>query len=292
MTIDRSSWWWRRGRLTLGLCAGLSLAGWVTNPLQDQAWGAVRAHQPELSLGQFQDALGQGLILGTFGGFRSIMADFVWLQEYSYWEKMDRPQTEALVHLATTLDPSSAYFWENGGRTIGLDIPIWRILAGGGFAKMPKVEQDALMLEQGQRAIEFLDQGLMYVPNNRGLITTKAQIYTYRFNDKAKAAEMYRLVADLPDSPRMFMRIYADAMRNLDDPAKTREGYNYLRKRYPELTLPSDKEDREITWERLRALEDELNLPPAERLPEAAAPPGWKPEPPVPIAAPAAARGG
>src|SRR5262249_39768302 len=125
MSIDRTSWWWRQGRAAVVITASLVAAGLVCEPLQNAAWTPVRANQPALHLKDLSDNLGQGTLLGVFGGFRNVLADFAWLHGYDAWEQRDRPDTEAMINLATTLDPNVVMFWTTGTREIAYDIPTW-----------------------------------------------------------------------------------------------------------------------------------------------------------------------
>ena len=65
----------RRLRSALIILALLSLVGLLT-PAGVSAWREERAAQVEMNLGEVETALGQGLVVGMLGGFRTIMADF------------------------------------------------------------------------------------------------------------------------------------------------------------------------------------------------------------------------
>jgi tetratricopeptide (TPR) repeat protein len=262
MTIDRSSWWWQRGRAMLAVVVALGLTGWVTGPLNQHVWGVLRERNPELSIRDMKSALGQGMVLGLLGGFRSIIADFVWIQAYSAWEAKDRPQTEALVDLATMLNPMSVYFWSHGADYIGKDIPYWRIR--GADRQLNPVEQLAIRREQGERAQALLDRGLTYHPDNWRLLRDKAMIYQFNMSDFADSLEWYKKAAEAPGGPRYLPRVYADL---LDQAGRKREAYDYLRALYPTLPPHVPAAAKDVVWERLRELEDELKLPAAERLP-------------------------
>ena len=59
-------------------------------PVEGPAWARVQAGQPELNLGGGRGALGQGVVIGMLGGFRAIMADFLWIRTNTVWERRDR----------------------------------------------------------------------------------------------------------------------------------------------------------------------------------------------------------
>ena len=283
MTIDRSSWWWQRGRAALAVFAGLLAAGLATGPLQGYAWGAVRARTPELNLKDFNSALGQGLVLGLLGGFRTIMADFMWITGYTNWEKRIRPETEAMVNLTTLLDPESVYFWSEGARIIGKDIPAWRGEAAEKAGQLTPAEELAIRREQGDRAQSLLDRGLANHPNNVTLLQDKAQIYEINMHEPAASIEFYREAANAPGAPYFLARVYAEILAKY---GHVREAYDYLRGVYPTLPLKSPAAAKGMVWEQLREWEDQLKLPAAERLPESDAPPADElPALPVPASA-------
>ena len=284
MTIDRSSWWWQRGRAVAAVFAGLLAAGLVAEPMQATAWGAVREREPELNLQDFKSALGQGLVLGLLGGFRTIIADFVWITGYTDWEKRIRPQTEAMVNLTTLLDPQSVYFWSDGARIIGKDIPAWRVEAAEKAGTLTPAAELAIRREQGNRAQSLLDRGLANHPQNPTLLLDKAMIYDINMHQLADSLEYYREAAAAPGAPYYLARVYAEKLATA---GHEREAYDYLRHLYPALPPKVAAAAKGIVWERLREMENDLQLPAAERLPEADAPPEEK-KPAPPATAPTA----
>ncbi len=273
MTIDRSSWWWQRGRAVLAVCAGLLAAGIVTGPLQATAWGAVRSRQPDLNLQDFKSALGQGLVLGILGGFRAIMADFVWIAGNSSWEKRNRPETEAMVNLTTLLNPRSVNFWSEGARMIGKDVPAWRVEAAEKAGNLTPAAELAIRREQGNRAQSLLDRGLANHPQNPTLLLDKAMIYDINMHELAESIDQYRQAANAPGAPYFLARVYAE---KLTTAGHEREAYDYLRHLYPSLPANVAAASKAAVWGRMREMEDDLKLSAAERLPESAAPPEEK----------------
>ena len=108
----------------LGLLLVLNAA---LRPLEEPAWQTVKSRQNELKLEDVEGALGQGLVIGVLGGFRTIVADFAWLQLNHHWEKRDQLKVEALIWLVTNLDPRPDFFWINSARMTAYDMPNWLI---------------------------------------------------------------------------------------------------------------------------------------------------------------------
>jgi hypothetical protein len=285
MKIDRSSWWWRKGRAMLAIFASLLAAGVAAEPLQDSAWSEVRSRQPELksNLHDLSDNLGQGMLLGVLGGFRTVLADFVWLQSYSYWVQHDRPDTEATIQLAGTLEPDMILYWDEGSRKIAYDIPHWRMQELEQDQESPdparraaaEKEVQQSMEEQAQRGISLLDRGLKFHPDNYILLRDKAMIYQDRLQDLPDAAENWRLAAATSNSPFFAAREYVELLLQMGE---RREAYDYLRQLYPTLPPDAPEAQKGVISDWMRALENLLKIP-HDNSPQFAPPPGWKPDP-------------
>lgn len=277
MAIDRSSWLWRKGRPLVVSAGVLLAAGWLLQPLQSAVWQEVRTRQPALNLPDMGESLGQGSLIGVLGGFRSIIADFVWLKQYTYWEKGDVPNTEAYIALAATIDPNNLMFWDEGSSMIGLDIPSRRIRAlplpkTDAEAEIYKQKSDQIIRVQAQRAIELLERGLKFKPNSYTLLKNEGQLYQNRLSDLPHAAEKYRQASENTTMPYLMASSYVRLMRQM---GRSQEAYDYLVKLYP--TLPKDLPEvqKGVMWGWIRGLEDELKIPTDKRLPDSMAPPGW-----------------
>ena len=133
----------------------LVLLGLLARPIEAPAWKAVKAGQSEMNLEAFEGALGQGLIIGVLGGFRAILADFLWIRTNIIWERKDRAKLDSMVRLVTTLDPRPDFFWINGSRMIEIKAQ------GGRLARVerPRLSLDAYFLKEvHQREIEHVTQ--------------------------------------------------------------------------------------------------------------------------------------
>ncbi|GHB97095.1 tetratricopeptide repeat protein [Cerasicoccus arenae] len=266
MPLDRESWLYRTGRRLALTAAVLMGVGLACAPLQNRVWGEVKSFQPEMNLRDLEDALGQGVIIGLLGGFRTLVADFVYLRASYYWEKSDRPNTEALLALTTSIDPRPLYFWLNAARIISYDIPVWRVRERGDFEDVPQAYKDHIYQEQVDRAMGLLDRAQSFHPDNMQIPLEKARIYYDKVKDYENAAKYYHQVTQMPDAPYYAARIYANALDNL---GRSREAYEFLRELYP--TLPPSEEvpqaSREVVLERIREFENDLDMPLIERFP-------------------------
>lgn len=240
----------------------LILLGLVLRPLEAPAWRVVKANQPELNLAGIEEALGQGLVLGMLGGFRAIMADFLWIRTNVIWEQRDRAKLVPLIRLVTALDPRPDFFWINGARMVAYDVPNWRIQQEGGYDAVPESRQDAIDLEQSNQAFALLNQALEYHPDDPKLFLEFGQIYLNRLNDPARAAPWFLKASQQPGAPRFAARIYAELLRRQ---GKDEAAYDFLTQLHTELPDDDPYAQKGIVLERIRELEATLNVPSAKR---------------------------
>lgn len=238
-------------------CAVLLLLGVVLRPVESPAWTEVKGGQPELNLQAVEGALGQGLVLGVLGGFRTIMADFTWIRMNAVWQRRDRAKLDAMIRLVTTLDPRPEFFWVNSSRIVAYDVPHWRIDEEGGYDVVSEERQRDLDVEQAEQAFQLLARAREFHPDSPKLVLETGQIYLNRLKDIPNAAKWFLKAAEMPGAPYYAARIYADLLRQMD---KRQEAYNYLKQLHQ--TLPDDPyAQKGIVLERIRNLEDDLKIP-------------------------------
>lgn len=251
----------------LSIALVLLLVGVLTRPIESPAWQTVKAGQPSLNLEEIEGALGQGLVVGVLGGFRAILADFLWIRTNTIWQRRDRAKLDAMIRLVTTLDPRPEFFWINGSRMIGYDVPNWRIVEEGGYQLVPEVRQKEIGIEQAEQAFEYLDKALEFHPAYARFYLEKGNIYMIRLKDDANAAAWFLKASQQDDAPYYAARIHAQLLRKqgLD-----REAYVFLRDLHAELPN-TPYAQKGIVLERIRNLENELKIPFWERyqLPQA-----------------------
>lgn len=236
----------------------LLFIGVVLQPVEAPAWARVQAGQPELNLAGVEDALGQGMVLGLLGGFRAIVADFLWIQTNSVWEQQDRVKLDAMVRLVTALDPRSEFFWINAARMVAYDVPHWRIREEGGYQAVSESRKEALDREQAEQAFVLLDQALEHHPKNPRLYLEIGQIYLHRLDDPARAAPWFRKAWEQPGAPYFAARIYGELLRRQ---GRLEEAYAFLADLHRELPDGDPYAQKDVVLERIRDLEDSLGRP-------------------------------
>ncbi len=242
----------------------LGLVGLVTYPLERRIWTRLEADQPALQLKNLEEAMGQGILIGMFGGFRTLLADMLWLKGHTYWEKYDLPTTMTMINLTTTVDPRPMFFWINGARIIGLDMPVWRTREEGDYEDLPESLILGIQQEQAERAIQLIDRALEYHPDRSTLYLEKGWFLLDRMKDMDAAAEQYLIGSKQHDSPPYAARIYAELLKRM---GRKMDAYHYLRELYPTLSWDHYVERKEVVKERILELEEELNIPANQRLP-------------------------
>lgn len=237
--------------------AVLALAGLGLGRVAAPVWSAARARQPALQLDSSFAAAGQGVTLALLGGFRALVADAVWIRMYTLWERRDLPGTETMIQLVTAIDPRPVYFWINGARIIGYDLPVWRVEAAGGWDRVPVEEQERLGREQGIRALQFLDAAMAFHPASADLWVERANMQLNRLRDTLGAVESYRRAWEQPRAPYYTARMHAELLRRA---GRKEEAWRWLVKLHPTLPAGDESAAADVVLERIRELERELGV--------------------------------
>lgn len=235
----------------------LLAVGWATRPLADPAWAEVRQWEPAFQAQRLESTLGQGLTFGVLGGFRAVMADFLWLRVNGHWENRDLPATQKMIDVVTTVDPRPLYFWINGARMIAYDMPHWRYDAEAKGQPLDPVVQQRIDDEQSRAALLFLARALEAHPRDPVLLFEIGNIHFRRRHDLAAAGEFYRAAAEQPDAPFYAARIYAVV---LEQQGRTREAYEWLCRVHAALPADNPLANAELVLERIRRLEAALGV--------------------------------
>jgi tetratricopeptide (TPR) repeat protein len=235
----------------------LILVGLLARPIEGYAWKTVKAVQPEMNLEGIEGALGQGLVIGVLGGFRAIIADFLWIRTNTVWENRDRVKLDTMIRLVTTIDPRPDFFWINGARMIAYDVPHWRIKDEGGHFKVPESRQQQIDREQAEQAFAQLEIARGFHPEKAKFYVETGQIYMNRLKENLKAAEWFLLASKKPDAPYYVSRIYGELLRR---EGKKKEAYEFLKQLYRELpdVPPAQKP---VILDRIREAEVTLKVP-------------------------------
>ncbi|MDR2980877.1 MAG: hypothetical protein LBV12_01375 [Puniceicoccales bacterium] len=254
-------WPWLRRRIiaVVMLCVAGCALSLVGQPAAD--W--QRTHQPAFRSEELKGIVGQGVLLGMFGGLRSIMADMSWVRAYSYWEKRDRAGSESMMRLAIILDPGNIYFWINAANIIGYDQAHWEIAAReyGGRIKVQDSVKQTLYREYAENALKLLDDCIARFPDDSRAYIYAAQLTRNKLNNIPMEAEYYRRAAECKNRVWFAGRIYAMILgEDMGKPEEALEWYrDYYRRILADKRYENRPDLRQIFQENLEDLEERFS---------------------------------
>jgi tetratricopeptide (TPR) repeat protein len=210
----------------------------------------------ELSL---REQLGQLGFVAALGGFRSLAADFLFIQAHVAWERTEWSRVLTLLRQTTTLQPHAILFW---------DMAAWHMAWNASAAALNDPAQPRLALRiKAQREYfdlgkDFLERGIRNNPGRPQLYEALARLYRDKYKDHARAAEFFARAAEKPDAPSYAKRFSAYELSFCE--GREQEAYEKLMHLYS----IGESERLPTLISRLKFLEDKLNIPPAQRIVE------------------------
>ncbi len=244
----------------------LLLTGALSRAWVRPAWKEVLDGQPVLNQESLGAAAGQGILLGLFGGFRSLLADMAWIQTSYFWLDKDWPKTETALRATTQLDPRPLYFWVQGARILAYDVSNWRIRELETSGQLQSEGQvDRIRAEQAYAGIDLLEQAMNYHKDNPRLFIEIAQIYHNILKQPLMAADYFGKAASSPQGPYFAGRLHAELLRRGGRPDLA---YAFYTSWYPRLDPEDPFAMRPLVLSRIRNLEQELGIPAGNRFRE------------------------
>lgn len=243
---------------------GLGLSGALSRGLVAPVWAELRVRQPAWRVDSLGGMLGQGMSVGLLGGFRSLVADFLWLRVNVLWEGRQLASTLGGLRLVTAVDPRPLAFWLNGARMMAYDMPSWRIAALGGRGAVPTGMQTRIEAEQARLALAWLGEALEFHPASPAIFIEQANISLNRQHDLEAAAANYRRAAEQPGAPYYAARLHAELLRRL---GRKTEALAWLVQLHPRLPRDDEAAAASLVLARIRELEVELAVPADRRYP-------------------------
>jgi hypothetical protein len=203
-----------RGKLIAALV--VVLPAWAMLPLENR----IHAENVQLRYGATQvtgdlrDRIGQGMAIALLAGFRGVVADFVWIQSHTFWEKKEWLRQYSDMEVATTLQPQSVLFWDLGA---------WHMAWNIGYAvsvdpaNRTKAEGIKREREWWDKAREFLQRGIENNPNRYDLYFALGWLYQTKYQDWCRAEEYFAKAIAFKDAPLYLPRIHARALEKCGD---------------------------------------------------------------------------
>jgi hypothetical protein len=226
------------------------------NLLAQHRQSHFRAIEFDLSL---REQIGQLGFIAALSGFRSIVADVLFIQAHVAWEQTQWARVLFFLRQATTLQPRAVLFW---------DMAAWHMAWNASVAAMNDRAQPRLALRlKAQREYfdlgkDFLERGIRNNPEKPQLYESLARLYKEKYNDHLHASEFFGKAAAVPGAPSYDKRFAAYELSYCD--GHEREAYQELRRLYD----MGEKERLPTLISRLKSLEQKLNISDANRIPE------------------------
>ena len=202
--------------------------------------------------------------LAALGGFRAVVAEFLWIEGHIAWERTEWGRMDLLFNNVTTLQPRNLTFW---------DIYAWHMgynasrAAYDDVIKQPDPELREKTRDQYYKEAEDIYlRGIKNNPDNYYLYEMLAKFYDDKvvYGDKTtehlKAYEYFTKAAAFRNSPVYDKRMAAYELSYV--PGREQEAYDLLVKYY----RMGEREHLPTLLIRLKYLEEKLNIPPAQRI--------------------------
>src|SRR5205809_7147060 len=206
-----------------------------------------------------REQLGQLGFIAALSGFRSIVADVLFIQAHVAWERTEWGRVLLLFRQITTLQPRAILFW---------DMAAWHMAWNASVAALNDKTQPRLALRvKAQREYfalgkDFLERGIKNNPDRPQLYEALARLYKEKYKDHEHASEFFAKAAALPGAPTFNRRFSAYELSYCE--GREREAYDRLRQLYNE----GEKERLPTLITRLKLLEDKLGIPQDQKIPD------------------------
>jgi len=206
-----------------------------------------------------REKIGQAGFVAALSGFRAMLADLLFIQAHVAWQRTEWGRVLFLFRQVTALQPHVPLFW---------DTAAWHMAWNASVAAMNDPNQPRLALRvKAQREYfalgkDFLERGIKNNPDRPELYEALARLYKEKYKEHERAAEYYAKAATLPEAAPWDRRFSAYELSYCE--GREREAYDRLRNLYN----AGEKERLPTLIKRLKFLEDKLDIPQDERIPD------------------------
>jgi hypothetical protein len=207
----------------------------------------------------FREQLSQLGFIAALSGFRSIVADLLFIQANAAWERNEWGRVLLLFRQATALQPRAILFW---------DMAAWHLGWNASTAALNDPAQPRLALRiKAQREFlalgrDFLERGIVNNPGQPRLYETLARLYREKYHDHERASEFFAKASALPGAMSYDRRFAAYELSQVA--GCEREAYERLHGLYD----AGESERLPTLISRLKFLEEKLDIPHGQRIPE------------------------
>jgi hypothetical protein len=213
-------------------------------------------HGAKLNL-SLRQQIGQLGYLAALGGFRALVADGLWIQAHMDWTRTEWGKMLFLFNNVTALQPRNIMFW---------DMAAWHMAYNASVDALDDETQPRLALRLKHQHEYFiigkdlLERGIQNNPDRYKLYESLGTLYRDKLKDHCNAAVQFAKADSFPDAPTYLPRFAAYELSYC--PGHEREAYNQLSNLYN----MGQKEWLPTLLLRLKELQDQLNIPAAQRV--------------------------
>jgi hypothetical protein len=206
-----------------------------------------------------RDQIGQLGFVAALSGFRSLVADVVFIQAHVAWERAEWGRVLLLFRQVTTLQPRAILFW---------DMAAWHMAWNASVAALndPSQPRQALRVKAQREYFalgkDFLERGIRNNPEKPQLYESLARLYKDKYKDHAHASEFFAKAAALPGAPTYDKRFAVYELSYCQ--GREQDAYEELLRLYNK----GQMERLPTLITRLKFLEDKLNIPSDRRIPD------------------------
>src|SRR5947209_17989 len=247
----------------VGVLAALLVFGVAKTPPEraiDAAHRQLHLRAVDFDLG-LREQIGQLSFIAALSGFRSLVADALFVQAHVAWEQTEWPRMLLLFRQVTALQPRALLFW---------DMAAWHMAWNASAAAINDASQPRLALRvKAQREYfalgkDFLERGIKNNPDRPQLYEALGRLYRDKYHDHERASEYFAKAAERPGAPSYDKRFAAYELSHCD--GREWEAYERLHQLY----LAGEKERLPTLVTRLKFLENKLGIPQDQRIPDRA----------------------
>ena len=253
----RSRGWlsWRHFAAALVILA----FGWAKLPVETRLTNenhAASFGNTKMNLA-LRDKVGQLGFLAALSGFRTLVADMLWIEAHVVWERYEYGRMNLLLGTVTTLAPRNTTFWE---------LSAWHMAYNASVAAMNDTKQPKLAVRlKAQREYftigkDYLERGIANNPDSYTLYQALANVYKDKFQDHCAAATTFAKAAACPRAPAYEKRFAAVELSFC--PGHEKEAWQKLRIIYD----LGEQERLPTIITRLKLMEQKLQLPAEQRV--------------------------
>ena len=201
--------------------------------------------------------IGQLGFLAALSGFRTLVADLLWIQANADWQRVEYGPMNLIFNTVTTLTPHNVTFWDESSwhMAYNASVAVMDDRKQPSIARRKKAQHEYFMI-----GVDFLKRGIANNPNSYLLHQSLALIDRDKLKDDCDAASEFDKAAALEGAPAYTKRFAAYALSQC--PGHERQAWEKLRRLYdmgPQERLPTLETD-------LKAMENALDLPNDQRI--------------------------